>query len=162
MEEADREGKVRVMWVSNSYPDHLVDLAEHCQIKPAINQVETHVFKHQIAPQKIMAEYETKVMSWGPFAEGKNNFFANEVLAEIGKKSNKTVAQVALRYLIQRDIIVIPKSTHIERMKENFEVFDFELSAGDMAQITTLDMAESLFLNHTDPQMVKWLISLVK
>ena len=154
--------KARAIGVSNFYPDRLVDLAECCEIKPAVNQVETHVFNQQIEPQRIMEEYGTRVMSWGPFAEGKNNFFTNELLKTIGEKYGKSVAQVALRYLIQRDVIVIPKSTHKERMIENMDVFDFSLSEEDMQAIVTLDQKKSLFLSHNDPEMVKWLINLVK
>lgn len=162
MEEAYKAGKVRAIGVSNFYPDRLVDLAECCEIKPAVNQVETHVFNQQIEPQKIMDEYGIRVMSWGPFAEGKNDFFTNELLKTIGEKYGKSVAQVALRYLIQRDVIVIPKSTHKERMIENMDVFDFSLSEEDMQAIVTLDQKKSLFLSHNDPEMVKWLINLVK
>jgi len=162
MEEAYKAGKVRAIGVSNFYPDRLVDLAECCEIKPAVNQVETHVFNQQIEPQRIMEEYGTRVMSWGPFAEGKNNFFTNELLKTIGEKYGKSVAQVALRYLIQRDVIVIPKSTHKERMIENMDVFDFSLSEEDMQAITTLDQKKSLFLSHTDPELVQWLMNLVK
>lgn len=162
MEEAYKAGKVRAIGVSNFYPDRLVDLAECCEIKPAVNQVETHVFNQQIEPQKIMDEYGIRVMSWGPFAEGKNDFFTNELLKTIGEKYGKSVAQVALRYLIQRDVIVIPKSTHKERMIENMDVFDFSLSEEDMQAITTLDQKKSLFLSHTDPEIVKWMINMVK
>lgn len=162
MEEAYKAGKARAIGVSNFYPDRLVDLAECCEIKPAVNQVETHVFNQQIEPQRIMEEYGTRVMSWGPFAEGKNNFFTNELLKTIGEKYGKSVAEVALRYLIQRDVIVIPKSTHKERMIENMDVFDFSLSEEDMQAIVTLDQKKSLFLSHNDPEMVKWLINLVK
>lgn len=162
MEEAYKAGKARAIGVSNFYPDRLVDLAECCEIKQAVNQVETHVFNQQIEPQRIMEEYGTRVMSWGPFAEGKNNFFTNELLKTIGEKYGKSVAQVALRYLIQRDVIVIPKSTHKERMIENMDVFDFSLSEEDMQAIVTLDQKKSLFLSHNDPEMVKWLINLVK
>ncbi|MCS2893610.1 aldo/keto reductase [Parabacteroides faecis] len=162
MEEAYKAGKARAIGVSNFYPDRLVDLAECCEIKPAVNQVETHVFNQQIEPQKIMDEYGIRVMSWGPFAEGKNDFFTNELLKTIGEKYGKSVAQVALRYLIQRDVIVIPKSTHKERMIENMDVFDFSLSEEDMQAITTLDQKKSLFLSHTDPEIVKWMINMVK
>lgn len=162
MEEAYRAGKARAIGVSNFYPDRLVDLAEFCEIKPMVNQVETHVFNQQIEPQKIMERYGTRVMSWGPFAEGKNNFFSNEVLKKIGEKYGKSVAQTALRFLIQRGIIVIPKSTHKERMEENFNVFDFELTNEDMQAITQLDGGTSLFFSHYDPAIVKWLADLVK
>ena len=146
--------------VSNFYPDRFIDLAEFCEIKPAVNQVETHVFNQQVKPQEIMKKYGTKVMSWGPFAEGRNNFFSNEVLKAIGERYGKSVAQVALRFLIQRDIIVIPKSTRKERMIENFDVFDFTLSAKDMEEIAGLDKKESLFFSHYDPEMVNFLINL--
>ena len=155
------EGKVE--WksvISNFYPDRFIDLAEFCEIKPAVNQVETHVFNQQVKPQEIMKKYGTKVMSWGPFAEGRNNFFSNEVLKAIGERYGKSVAQVALRFLIQRDIIVIPKSTRKERMIENFDVFDFTLSAKDMEEIAGLDKKESLFFSHYDPEMVNFLINL--
>ena len=116
LEEAYKEGKLRAIGVSNFYPDHFIDLASNVEIIPAVNQVETHVFNQQIAPQKIMKEFGTQIMSWGPFAEGRNAFFTNPLLKKIGEKYGKSVAQVALRWLIQRDVVVIPKSTHIERM----------------------------------------------
>jgi len=159
MEEAYKAGKLRAIGVSNFYPDRFVDLAEFCEITPAIDQVETHVFNQQIKLQEVMKEYGTKIMSWGPFAEGRNDFFTNPTLQEIGKEYGKSVAQVALRYLIQRDIIVIPKSTHKERMIENFNVFDFSLTPDDMAAIAALDTAKTLFFSHYDPEMVKWLIN---
>ena len=159
MEEAYKAGKARAIGVSNFYPDRFIDLAEHFDIKPAVNQVETHVFNQQIEAQKIMDAYGTRVMSWGQFAEGRNDFFTNPTLTEIGKRYHKSVAQVALRFLIQRDIIVIPKSTHKERMIENFEVFDFHLSEEDMAMITAIDQAQSLFFSHQDPEIIKWIIS---
>lgn len=159
MEEAYKSGKVRAIGVSNFYPDRFIDLAEFNEIKPAINQIETHVFNQQVKPQEIMKSYGTQLMSWGPFAEGKNNFFTNETLITIAKKYSKSVAQVALRFLIQRNVVVIPKSTHKERMIENFDVFDFTLSDKDMKAITALDKGESLFFSHDDPEIVKWLIS---
>lgn len=162
MEEACKAGKARAIGVSNFYPDRFIDLAEFCEIKPAVNQVETHVFNQQVEPQKIMERYGTRVMSWGPFAEGKNDFFTNEVLKAIGEKYGKSVAQTALRFLIQRGIIVIPKSTHKERMIQNMEVFDFALTEEDMQAIYGLDQAKSLFFSHYDPEMVKWLIDLGK
>ena len=162
MEEACKAGKARAIGVSNFYPDRFIDLAEFCEIKPAVNQVETHVFNQQIKPQKIMERYGTRVMSWGPFAEGRNDFFTNEVLKTIGEKYGKSVAQTALRFLIQRGVIVIPKSTHKERMIQNMEVFDFVLTEEDMQAIAGLDKATSLFFSHYDPEMVKWLIDLVK
>ncbi|KKB51812.1 hypothetical protein HMPREF1212_02548 [Parabacteroides sp. HGS0025] len=162
MEEACKAGKACAIGVSNFYPDRFIDLAEFCEIKPAVNQVETHVFNQQVEPQKIMERYGTRVMSWGPFAEGKNDFFTNEVLKAIGEKYGKSVAQTALRFLIQRGIIVIPKSTHKERMIQNMEVFDFALTEEDMQAIYGLDQAKSLFFSHYDPEIVKWLIDLVK
>ena len=162
LEEAYRAGKVRAIGVSNFYPDRFIDLAEFCDIRPMVNQVETHVFNQQRRPQEIMRQYGTHVMSWGPFAEGRNDFFANPVLKAIGERYGKSVAQTALRFLIQRDVIVIPKSTHKERMEENFDVFDFALSAEDMEVIARLDKGESLFFSHYDPQFVKWLAGLGK
>lgn len=162
MEEAYRAGKLRAIGVSNFYPDRFVDLAEFCEIKPTVNQMETHVFNQQVKLQEIMKQYGTRLMSWGPFAEGKNGFFTNETLKAIGDKYNKSAAQVALRFLIQRGIIVIPKSTHKERMIENFDVFDFVLAEEDMSAIASLDKAESLFFSHYDPETVKWLINYAK
>lgn len=162
MEEAYRAGKARAIGVSNFYPDRFVDIAEFNEIKPMVNQVETHVFNQQTEPQRIMEKYGTQIMSWGPFAEGRSGFFTNETLKEIGAKYGKSVAQVALRYLIQRGVVVIPKSTHIERMKENLDVFDFKLSADDMAAIAALDKGESLFFSHYDPATVEYLIGMGK
>lgn len=162
MEEAYKSGKVRAIGVSNFYPDRFVDLAEFCEIKPMVNQVETHVFNQQVEAQKIMESYGTRIMSWGPFAEGKNNFFTNDVLKTIGAKYGKSVAQTALRFLIQRDVIVIPKSTHKERMIENLDVFDFVLTDDDMQAIAKLDGGQSLFFSHYDPAIVKWLADLAK
>ena len=162
MEEAYKAGKLRAIGVSNFYPDRFIDLAEFSEIPPMVNQVETHVFNQQIVAQQIMREYGAHIMAWGPFAEGRNDFFTNATLQEIGKEYGKSVAQVALRYLIQRDIIVIPKSTHKERMIENFNVFDFALTPDDMAAIAELDTAQTLFFSHYDPEMVKWLINYSK
>ena len=159
MEEYYKAGKLRAIGVSNFYPDRFVDIVNFVEIKPMINQVETHVFNQQIIPQEIMKEYGTQIESWGPFAEGKNNLFTNETLVEIGKKYDKTAAQVALRYLIQRDIVVIPKTVKKDRMIQNFSVFDFELSEDDMKEILKLDKKESLFLSHFDPETVKFLIN---
>ena len=159
MEEYYKAGKLRAIGVSNFYPDRFVDIVNFVEIKPMINQVETHVFNQQIIPQEIMKEYGTQIESWGPFAEGKNNLFTNETLVEIGKKYNKTAAQIALRYLIQRDIVVIPKTVKKERMIQNFSVFDFELSEDDMKEILKLDKKESLFLSHFDPETVKFLVN---
>ena len=162
MEEAYKAGKLRAIGVSNFYPDRFIDLAEFCDIKPMVNQVETHVFNQQRQPQEIMKEYGTQIMSWGPFAEGRNDFFTNPVLKAIGEKYGKSVAQTALRFLIQRDVVVIPKSTHKERMEQNLDVFDFSLSAEDMEAIGKLDKGESLFFSHYAPETVKWLTSFEK
>lgn len=160
LEEAYKAGKARAIGVSNFYPDRFIDLAKFCEIKPAVNQMETHVFNQQVKLQEIMKKEGTQLMSWGPFAEGRNNFFTNEVLEAIGRQYGKSVAQVALRFLIQRGIIVIPKSTHKERMIENFNVFDFTLSAKEMEAIGSLDKAESLFFSHYNPEFVEFLINL--
>lgn len=157
MEEAYRAGKLRAIGVSNFYPDRFIDLAEFSEMPPMVNQVETHVFNQQIEAQQIMEQYGTHIMAWGPFAEGRNNFFGNETLTSIGAGYNKSAAQVALRYLIQRGVIVIPKSVRKERMEQNFSVFDFTLSDADMQAIRRLDLGHSLFFSHYDPQTVKWL-----
>ena len=155
LEAAYKEGKVRAIGVSNFYPDHFIDLASNVEIVPAVNQVETHVFDQQIEAQGYMKEFGTYMMAWAPLAEGRNNFFTNPVLEEIGKKYGKSVAQVALRWLIQRDVIIIPKSVHIERMQQNMDIFDFELSQDDMDAIAALDTKESLFFDHHAPEVVK-------
>ena len=162
MEEAYRAGKLRAIGVSNFYPDRFIDLAEFCDIKPMVNQVETHVFNQQRQAQEIMKEYGTQIMSWGPFAEGRNDFFSNPVLKAIGEKYGKSVAQAALRFLIQRGVVVIPKSTHRERMEQNLDVFDFSLSDEDMDAIGKLDKGESLFFSHYAPDTVKFLTGLGK
>ena len=155
LEEAYKAGKLRAIGVSNFYPDHFIDFASNVEVVPAVNQVETHVFDQQIEAQKIMKEFGTHTMSWGPLAEGRNNFFTNPLLEEIGKKYGKSVAQVALRWFTQRDIIIIPKSVHTERMEQNLNIFDFTLSDEDMAAIATLDTTKSLFFDHHDPEVVK-------
>lgn len=155
LEEAYKEGKLRAIGVSNFYPDHFIDLTSNVEIVPAVNQVETHVFDQQIEAQKYMKEFGTHMMAWAPLAEGRNNFFTNTVLEGIGRKYGKSVAQVALRWLVQRDVIIIPKSTHVERMEQNLDIFDFTLSDDDMAEISCLDTATSLFFDHHDPQTVK-------
>ena len=159
IEEYYKAGKLRAIGVSNFYPDRFIDIAHFFEIKPMVNQVETHVFNQQIIPQEIMKEYGTQIESWGPFAEGKNNLFTNETLVEIGKKYSKTAAQVALRYLIKRDVVVIPKTVKKERMIQNFDVFNFELSEEDMKEILKLDKKKSLFLSHYDPETVKLLVN---
>lgn len=155
MEEYYKAGKIKAIGVSNFYPDRFIDIAEFSEIKPMVNQVETHVFNQQVEAQKIMQEYNTQIESWGPFAEGKKDFFTNETLKEIGDNYDKSVAQVALRYLIQRGVVVIPKTVTKERMIQNFDVFDFALTNEDMNTILTLDQKESLFFSHYDPDLVK-------
>jgi 2,5-diketo-D-gluconate reductase A len=157
MEELYREGKIKAIGVSNFHQDRLIDLIIHNEVVPAVNQVETHVFNQQIESHAIMKENNVQIESWGPFAEGKNNMFHNETLVSIAEKYNKSVAQVVLRWLAQRGVVSIPKSVRKERIIENFNIFDFELSQEDMDQIATLDTKESLFFSHRDPEMVKWI-----
>lgn len=162
MEEAYKEGWIKAIGVSNFYPDRLVDLCQFVEVKPAVNQVETHVFQQQKKAHEYMEKYGVQHESWGPFAEGRKDFFTNPVLIEIGKKYNKSAAQAALRFLIQSNVVVIPKSTHKDRMEQNFNVFDFTLSAEDMAAIQKLDEGESLFFSHYDPAVVEMLTGLHK
>ncbi|HEV8270131.1 MAG TPA: aldo/keto reductase [Chitinophagaceae bacterium] len=157
MQDLYKEGKVRAIGVSNFHPDRLIDLIIHNEIVPAVNQIETHPFHQQIETQKFLEENNVQIESWGPFAEGKNNIFKDELLLSIGKKYNKSIAQVILRWLTQRGVIAIPKSIRKERMEENFNIFDFKLSEDDMNQIKKLDTKASLFFDHRDPAMVKWL-----
>ena len=157
MEELYREGKIRAIGVSNFQNDRLVDLIIHNEITPSINQVETHPFCQQIESAKLMKEHHVQIESWGPFAEGRKNMFQNEVLVLLAEKYNKSVAQVILRWLTQREVVVIPKSVHKERIIENFDIFDFELSQEDMKTIATLDTNKSLFFSHNDPEIVKWI-----
>lgn len=160
MEEAYKEGWIRAIGVSNFYPDRLVDLCQFVEVKPAVNQVETHVFQQQKKAHEYMEKYGVQHESWGPFAEGRKDFFTNPVLVEIGKKYNKSAAQAALRFLIQSNVAVIPKSTHKDRMEQNFNVFDFTLNAEDMSAIQKLDEGESLFFSHYDPAVVEMLTGL--
>lgn len=162
MEEAYKEGKASAIGVSNFYPDRFIDISHFVQIQPAVNQVETHVFQQQKTAHEIMKKYNTQIMSWGPFAEGKNNFFHNETLKNIGARYGKSVAQVALRFLVQEGVVVIPKSVHKERMEENFNIFDFSLSADDMDAIRALDTGKSLFFSHYDPDTVEFLTGLAR
>lgn len=155
LEAAYKEGKLRAIGVSNFYPDHFIDLADNVEIVPAVNQVETHVFDQQTEAQQYMKEFGTHVMAWAPLAEGRNNFFTNPVLEAIGSKYGKSVAQVALRWLLQRDVIIIPKSTHVERMQQNLDILDFTLSDADMEEISRLDTGRSLFFDHHDPEVTK-------
>ena len=157
MEELYREGKVRAIGVSNFQPDRLMDLIVHNEVVPAVNQVETHPFHQQTEAQQFMREHGVQIESWGPFAEGKNGVFQNELLLSVAGKYGKSVAQVILRWLTQREVVAIPKSVRKERIVENFNIFDFELSAEDMAAVATLDTKQSLFFDHRDPKMVKTL-----
>jgi 2,5-diketo-D-gluconate reductase A len=159
MEELYREGRIRAIGVSNFQPDRLMDLISFNEIVPAVNQIETHPFHQQIETQKFLQENGVQHQSWGPFAEGKNDLFTNELIAFIGKKYNKSIAQVVLRWLTQRGIVAIPKSVRKERMEENFNIFDFQLSNEDMAAIETLDQKVSAFFDHRDPAIIKWLAS---
>lgn len=159
MEEAYKAGKVRAIGVSNFYPDRLIDLYHFAEIKPAVNQIETHVFQQQETARKYLKDRGVQIESWGPFAEGKNNFFQNPVLVETGKKYGKTAAQTALRFLIQSGVVAIPKSTHRERMEENFQIFDFALNEEEMQKIRALDTGESLFFSHYDPKTVEWFMT---
>lgn len=161
MEEFYKAGKIRAIGVSNFGPDRYLDLEHFSEIKPAVNQVETHVFQQQKTAREYMQKYGCQIESWGPFAEGKNGLFTNPVLTEIGKKYEKTAAQTALRFLLQSDVVVIPKSVHKERMKQNIDVFDFTLTAEDMAAIEALDGGESLFFSHYDPKTVEWFMSIL-
>lgn len=157
MEALYREGKIRAIGVSNFHEDRLIDMIIQNEVTPAVNQVETHPFNQQIENAKFMKENKVQIESWAPFAEGKNDLFHNEVLVSLAQKYKKSVAQVVLRWLTQREVVVIPKSVRKERMIENFNIFDFELTQQDMESIAALDTKESLFFSHRDPAMVKWI-----
>src|SRR5678809_848916 len=157
MEELYRDGRIRAIGVSNFHPDRVMDFIVHHKVVPAVNQIETHPFHQQVETQKFLKENNIQIESWGPFAEGKNNIFHNEVLVSIAEQHGKTVAQVILRWLTQRDIIVIPKSVRKDRMAENFDIFNFELTQEEMDAIKQLDTGTSLFFDHRDPAMVKML-----
>lgn len=159
LEELYKAGTLKAIGVSNFYPDRYIDLVQFSEVVPAVNQVETHVFNQQVQAHEYMKKYNTQIESWGPFAEGKNNLFTNATLQEVGAKHNKSTAQVALRFLIQRGVVVIPKTVSKNRMEENFDVFDFKLTTEEMAQIAALDTAESAFFSHADPQTVEFLTS---
>lgn len=160
LEEYYEKGIIKSIGVSNFYADRFIDIASFVKHIPMVNQMETHVFLQQQKLHKILKENKCQLMSWGPFAEGKNNLFTNETLLNIGKKYNKTSAQVALRYLLEQNIVVIPKTVNKDRMVENINVFDFELSDDDMAEILKLDTDTTLFGNHTDYDFVKYLLSI--
>src|SRR6185436_7039300 len=157
MEQLYREGRIRAIGVSNFHPDRVMDFILQQEVLPAVNQIETHPFHQQIDTQKFLHENNVQMESWGPFAEGKNNIFHSELLLPIGKKYNKSIAQVVLRWLTQRGVVAIPKSVRKERMEENFNSLDFELSAEDMEAIIALDTKTSSFFDNRDPAMVKWL-----
>ena len=161
MEEAYKEGKIRAIGVSNFYADRYLDLAHFVEVKPAVNQVETHVFHQQRELQEIMKKHDTKLMSWGPLAEGKNDFFNNPVLKKIGERYGKSVAQVALRYLFENDVILIPKSANKDRMAQNIDIFDFQLSAEDREIISQMDERKPLIFDHRNPEMIEFLLSIV-
>jgi len=154
MQELHREGLIRAIGVSNFYPDRLVDLIGHNEVTPAVNQIETHPYFQRAAEQALMRERGVQIESWGPFAEGQNNLFSDPALSDIGAAHGKTVAQVVLRWLIQRGAVVIPKSVRPERMRENVDVFDFELADDQMTRIAALDTGTTLFFDHRDPEMV--------
>ena len=161
LEDLYEEGKLKAIGVSNFYPDRLVDIASFSRIRPMVNQVETHPHNQQIEAQKWMEKYGVQIESWAPFGEGRNGLFDDPVLASIGAKYGKTTAQVMLRWQLQRGIVAIPKSVHIERMQENFNVFDFVLSDEDMKNITALDKQTSSFFSHQDPNMVEWFVGII-
>ncbi|MCW2771567.1 MAG: 2,5-didehydrogluconate reductase, partial [Aeromicrobium sp.] len=150
-------GTARAIGVSNFHPDRLVDLIEHNEVAPAVNQIETHPFHQREADQALMRERGIQIESWGPFAEGRNNLFSDPVLSAIGQTYGKSVAQVVLRWLVQREVVAIPKSVHPDRMAENLDIFDFSLSDDDLARIATLEDGSSQFFDHRDPAMVSWL-----
>ncbi len=160
MEEAYKAGKVMAIGVSNFYPDRFIDISHFAEVKPAVNQVETHVFQQQKIAKEYLKKHGAQIESWGPFAEGKNDYFQNPVLKEIGAKYNKSAAQTALRFLLQSGVVVIPKSTHKERMEENFNVFDFHLTEEEMGRIEALDGGESLFFSHYAPEIVEWFMTM--
>ena len=162
LEELYEQGKIRAIGVSNFYPDRLVDIASFARIRPMVNQVETHPLNQQVLAKKYMDKYGVQIEAWAPFGEGRGNMFNNPAIVAIGEKYGKTVAQVILRWHIQRGVVVIPKSTHYERMAENFDVFDFSLSDDDMAAMAALDKKESSFFSHYDPAMVEWFVQMVE
>lgn len=159
LQDLNREGFAKAIGVANFYPDRLVDLVEHNEITPAVNQIETHPFFQRTGDQELMGEHGIQIESWGPFAEGRNDLFTNPLLSEIGAAHGKSVGQVVLRWLTQRGVIVIPKSVRPERMRENIDIFDFALTDEQMTRIAGLDTGASLFFDHRDPAMVSWLNS---
>lgn len=157
IEELYKRGKIKAIGVSNFHPDRVMDIIAFNEVVPAVNQIETHPFNQQVETQKFLKENNVQIESWGPFAEGKNNIFKNELLASAGRKYNKSIAQVILRWLTQRNVVVIPKSVRKERIEENFNIFDFELDSKDMEAIAALDMKVSSFFDHRDPEIIKWM-----
>lgn len=157
MQKLHGEGLIKAIGVSNFYPDRLVDLIQHNDVTPAVNQIETHPFFQRHADQKLMREHGVQIESWGPFAEGKNDLFTNPTLTEIGDAHGKSVAQVVLRWLTQRDVVVIPKSVRPDRMAQNLDIFEFELTDDEMTRIAALDTGRTVFFDHHDPEMVTWL-----
>lgn len=157
MEELYKKGKVKAIGVSNFQPDRIMDIITFNEVVPAVNQIETHPFNQQIETQKFLSANNVQLESWGPFAEGKNNLFQNELLSSIASKYKKSIAQVVLRWLTMRGVVAIPKSAKKERIRENFSIFDFELSQEDMNTIATLDMKTSSFFDHRDPEIIKWM-----
>lgn len=162
LEDLYDEGKLRAIGVSNFYPDRLVDIVSFSRIKPMVNQIEVHPFNQQIEAKKWLNKYNVQIEAWAPFGEGRGGLFENPVLSEIAGKHNKTTAQVMLRWHIQRGVVVIPKSTHKERMEQNIQVFDFALDETDMDKITALDKAQSSFFSHSDPAMVEWFVQIIE
>lgn len=162
LEELYDAGKLRAIGISNHYVDRMVEFANFTRIRPMVNQMEVHPLNQQQELKKWADKYDIRLEAWAPFGEGRNGLFENEVLKQIGDKYGKTTAQVMLRWHIQRGVVVIPKSTHIERMEENFNVFDFTLSEDDMQKIAELDKAESAFFSHQDPKMVEWFVKMVE
>lgn len=162
LEELYDEGKIRAIGISNFYADRMVDFASFNRIKPMVNQMETHIFNQQKSLKEWADKYDIRLEAWAPFGEGRRGTFDNTVISQIGEKYGKTTAQVMLRWNIQRGVVVIPKSTHIERMEENFDVFDFVLSEEDMAAIAALDKNESSFFSHQDPSIVEWFVDMIE
>ena len=159
MEEAYKAGKIRAIGVSNFMPDRFIDIAGFVEVTPAVNQLEVHAFQQQKIARGILNKYNTQIMAWSPLAQGKNNLFTNETLAKIGEKYGKTAAQVNLRFLIQSGVVVIPKSTHKERMEENFDLFDFNLAGEEMKELEALDLGKSQFIDHYAPDVAEMFVN---
>lgn len=162
LEEFYEAGKIKAIGISNFYPDRMVDIASFAKIRPMVNQVEVHPYNQQITAKKYMDKYGVQIEAWAPFGEGRGGLFENDVLKNIGAKYGKSTAQVMLRWNIQKGVVVIPKSTHYERMVENFNVFDFALTDDDMSAISALDKKESSFFSHYDPAIVEWFVKIVE